>query len=99
MTSDSVRFSVEVLLYYAPRFDEAGATLSQVSTAVQRRVWGLGGGFWVSCAVEGFFATYPPARPLPQVSRNGSNKPPKPGVISPPHYAPPGKTPSTTRRT
>ena len=62
MTSDSVRFSVEVLLYYAPRFDEAGAALSQASTAAQRRLEGLGAFWGSSWPDESFAESYRPAQ-------------------------------------
>ena len=62
MTSDSVRFSVEVLLYYAPRFSEAGAALSQASTAAQRRLEGLGAFWGSSWPDEAFAQSYRPAQ-------------------------------------
>lgn len=62
MTSGSVRFSVEVLLYYAPQFDRAGATLSQAAGVAQRRLDGLGA-FWGSAwPDESFAESYRPAQ-------------------------------------
>lgn len=60
--SDTVRFSVEVLLYYAPRFDEAGTTLSQAGTAAQRRLEGLGSFWGSSWPDEAFARSYQPAQ-------------------------------------
>lgn len=62
MASDSVRFSVEVLLYYAPRFDDAGAALSQEATAAQRRLEGLGSFWGSSWPDEAFAESYRPAQ-------------------------------------
>ncbi|GAB3987477.1 hypothetical protein GCM10029978_106450 [Actinoallomurus acanthiterrae] len=62
MTSDSVRFSVEVLLYYAPRFDDVGAALSQASTAAQHRLEGLGSFWGSSWPDEAFAESYRPAQ-------------------------------------
>lgn len=62
MTSDSVRFSVEVLLYYAPRFDDAGAALSQAGTVAQRRLEGLGSFWGSSWPDESFAESYRPAQ-------------------------------------
>lgn len=59
---DSVRFSVEVLLYYAPRFDTAGATLSQAATAAQRRLGGLRSFWGTSWPDETFAESYRPAQ-------------------------------------
>jgi hypothetical protein len=62
MVSDSVRFSVEVLLHYAPRFDEAGVALSEASTAAQRRLEGLGAFWGSSWPDESFAESYRPAQ-------------------------------------
>ena len=62
MASGSVRFSVEVLLYYAPRFDAAGAALSQASTAAQHRLEGLGAFWGSSWPDESFAESYRPAQ-------------------------------------
>lgn len=59
---DSVRFSVEVLLYYAPRFDTAGSTLSRAGTAAQRRLEGLGSFWGSSWPDESFAESYRPAQ-------------------------------------
>ncbi|GAA4624369.1 hypothetical protein GCM10023196_024230 [Actinoallomurus vinaceus] len=62
MTSDSVRFSVEVLVYYAPRFAEAGAALSRAGTTAQRRLEGLGSFWGSSWPDEAFAESYRPAQ-------------------------------------
>jgi hypothetical protein len=59
---NSVRFSVEVLLYYAPRFDAAGAALSQAGTVAQGRLEGLGAFWGSSWPDEAFAQSYPPAQ-------------------------------------
>ncbi|MCO6008265.1 hypothetical protein NE236_25130 [Actinoallomurus purpureus] len=59
---DSVRFSVEVLLYYAPRFDAAGTALSQAETAAQRKLEGLGSFWGSSWPDESFAESYRPAQ-------------------------------------
>jgi hypothetical protein len=59
--SDTVRFSVEVLLYYSPRFDEAGTALSDAGVAAQRRLEGLGSFWGSSWPDESFASSYRPA--------------------------------------
>src|SRR5579875_1255863 len=61
-SSETIRFSVENLLYYAPQIDAVGTALAQAGATAQDRLLGLGdfcGGSWPD---QPFALTYPPSQ-------------------------------------
>lgn len=59
--SGETRFSIEELLYYAPRFTGVGETLAAAADAAERRLTGLGPFWGGSSPDKAFGDSYPPS--------------------------------------